>query len=496
VHKNIARALVVMAAGAALSAPGAALSAAGASGAGGPGAAATAAQVARAHSAGTSHGPARPGARLWIARYNGPHNSDDDASSMAVSRDGKTVFVTGTSEKALAGDGPGDYATVAYRTATGARLWVSRYNGPGDSFDQAASVAVSPGGGRVFVTGSSNTRQGGPGDYATVAYRAGTGARLWVARRSGPGNRSGDARSVAVSPDGRTVFVTGYSSSPSGSRGDDYTTIAYRAATGARLWISRYNGPVTGSEDDAFSVAISPAGDRVFVTGSSGNDYATVAYRAATGSQLWVRRYNGPSNTREDGGATSVAVGPGGRTVFVTGTGSGPDSGTGYATIAYRAATGTQLWATRYNAPGGSSRASALTVSRDGSRVFVTGAGDGDYATVAYRAATGAQLWARRYNGPGNFDDFATAVTVSPDGGHVYVTGNSIGAARRYDFATIAYRAATGTQLWARRYNGPGNRGGGGSAVAVSPDGSRVFVTGASTGATTHSDYTTIAYHG
>jgi hypothetical protein len=42
------------------------------------------------------------------------------------------------------------------------------------------------------------------------------------------------------------VFVTG-GSFGAGS-GLDYATVAYRAATGARLWISRYRGPVSGQD--------------------------------------------------------------------------------------------------------------------------------------------------------------------------------------------------------------------------------------------------------
>ena len=125
--------------------------------------------------------------------------------------------------------------------APGSQVWVQRYNGPGNSFDEASSVAVSPGGSRVFVTGES--RGTTTTDYLTVAYSAATGARLWAARYNGPGNGGDTAFSVAVSPGGSRVFVTG------GSRGTrsgaDYATVAYRAATGARLWAARYNGPAT-----------------------------------------------------------------------------------------------------------------------------------------------------------------------------------------------------------------------------------------------------------
>ena len=97
---------------------------------------------------------------------------------------------------------------MAYSAVTGARLWVQRYNGPGNGSDEAYSVAVSPGGSRVFVTGGSRGTRLGP-DYATVAYSAATGARLWVTRYNGPASYDDAARAVAVSPGGRTVYVTG-----------------------------------------------------------------------------------------------------------------------------------------------------------------------------------------------------------------------------------------------------------------------------------------------
>ena len=39
------------------------------------------------------------------------------------------------------------------QTFPGAQLWVKRYSGPGNGFDGARAVAVSPGGGRVFMSG-------------------------------------------------------------------------------------------------------------------------------------------------------------------------------------------------------------------------------------------------------------------------------------------------------------------------------------------------------
>ncbi len=224
-----------MARGIAAVVAGAALSAAGASGTGLPGTAA-AAQVASAGSAGTSPAAAPSGSRLWIARYNGPPGTDNVAASMAVSPDGTRVFVTGWSARVRTGPG-GEFATVGYKTATGARLWAQRYHGPAGGTAEARSVAISPDGTTVFVTGTILNVQRTDYDYVTIAYQAATGAVRWTARYDGPGSPSDDqAYAVAVSRDGRTVFVTGSTASPDRPRGDGSTTIAYRAATGTQRW--------------------------------------------------------------------------------------------------------------------------------------------------------------------------------------------------------------------------------------------------------------------
>jgi hypothetical protein len=85
-------------------------------------------------------------------------------------------------------------------------------------------------------------------------------------------------------------------------------------------------------------------------------------------------------------------------------------------------------------------------VSPDGTEVFVTGSSTGfgrsfDFATLAYDAVNGDELWARRYDGPVNGEDYAWVVTPSPVGGSVFMTGHShgTGAWNDWDYATIAY---------------------------------------------------------
>jgi WD40 repeat protein len=420
---------------------------------------------------------ATPGSQLWATRYN---PGDGFAQALAVSPDGAVVFVTGSSR---ASTGDYDYATVAYDAATGAKLWTRRH----DAGYIALDLGVSPDGSAVFVTGW---------DYVTVAYDAATGATLWT-RRFHPGEI---AEALAVSPDGSAVFVTGVGIDPTTDL--DYATVAYDAATGAKLWSSRYDGPAE-YEDFADALDVSPDGSTVYVTGRSAernsvyDDYATVAFDAETGAMLWARRYDGGANVNPNDRANAIGVSPDGSAVFVTGTSRGRGSSTDYATVAYAATTGAQLWIKRYDGPGNRKEsAAALGVSPDGSAVVVTGGsqgsdGDDDYATIAYDAATGARLWAKRYDGHGE-NDLAEALGVSSDGSIVFVTGRS--RAGDADYATVAYAAATGAELWAAGYDGPGMGDDLARDLGVGPDGSAVFVTGASLGTTSDDDYATVAY--
>lgn len=445
----------------------------------------------------TSAEAATAGAKLWVARYNGPGNAFDEGRDVGVSPDGTRVFVTGPSDAA---PGLTDYATVAYRASSGAKVWARHYNGPTNENDVASALGVSPDGTRVFVTGASESTTGP--DYATVAYDASSGHTLWVARYDAHG-ATDFATSLATSPDGTKVFVTGESRTGKETR-LDYATVAYRASTGRMLWVARYNG-TANAEDSAESISLSPDGNRVFVTGhstgaTSGLDYGTVAYDASTGVTLWSKRYNGAANS--DDLANSLAVSPDGTRVFVTGV-SDHSTGSDSATVAYDASTGATLWVKRYGGPEGISAGGfALGVSPDGATVFVTGTATGltgaEYSTVAYDASRGTKLWVAPYAPNGG----AASLAVSPDGTGVFVTGTSSEPTSGDDYATVAYGASTGAKLWARRYNGSANSDDEPWALALSPDGTAVFVTGVSIGSpctpsncsVNLEDFATVAY--
>ena len=77
------------------------------------------------------------GVAQWTNRYNGPGNSTDSATAVAVDSSGN-IIVTGSSS---GGESGLDFVTIKYSSA-GMALWTNRYNGPGNGYDQATHMAL------------------------------------------------------------------------------------------------------------------------------------------------------------------------------------------------------------------------------------------------------------------------------------------------------------------------------------------------------------------
>ncbi len=385
----------------------------------------------------------------------------------------------------------------ASAAAGGTKLWVAKYTG---GFGPAVSTAASPDGSRVYVTGYSDAGSGERNNFVTIAYNPATGAQLWLASYNSGSYNSGAGfddyvQALAVSPDGTKVFVTGVSSVGT------VATVAYDAATGAQLWKKRFFGGAGAA------ITVSPDSSKVFITGPStypNGDYLTTAYASTGGPRLWTATWAGPDGLND--AANAIGVTPDGSRVIVTGYNVTNVRGYEWLTVAYSASTGAQLWFNGFNAAVGEFEdiPSGLAVSPDGSFVAVTGWGrdsftTGDMPTVAYNMVDGAQLWLGTYRDPRSSDiNVGYAVAVSPDSTKVFVTGtDGLLEPGHRSFETTAFDAATGTLQWATPYDGPPDGIGDnfGTSVAVSGDGSVAVVTGGSQGKFGLGyDFATLAY--
>lgn len=261
------------------------------------------------------------GNEIWVRRYDGPAHDLDVATAVSVDSPGN-LYVTGTS---CSGGTDNDWATIKY-DSSGNELWVRRYNGPGDDWDEPSAIAIDSSG-NICVTGFA-TGRGTSYDYVTIKYYP-NGDTAWVRIYSGAGNLSDWVADLAID-DMNNVYVTG-SSRDSGT-GFDYVTIKYNQ-DGKEIWTRKFNG-ASNDDDYASAIAVDEPGD-VYVTGYSRNsgyfDYATIKYDSA-GNLLLVERYDGLMNSEDV--AEAIAV-DGSGNIYVTGYSYGNGTERDYATVKY-----------------------------------------------------------------------------------------------------------------------------------------------------------------
>jgi hypothetical protein len=365
------------------------------------------------------------GKRLWVARYDGPLNWDDEPCDIAVDVAGN-VFVTGKSDHEFWNE---DYATVKY-DSSGNQLWVARYDDPDSKEDTPVGVVVD-GIGSVYVTGSSE-RHVSPLmndlDYATIKYDS-SGSQLWLARFDC--HYGDEATAISLSPTGG-VIVTGESRGPSPG---DYVTVMYDSS-GSQQWNATYNG-LDNLEDQPVAMVVDANGN-AYVTGWSkslieGNPYqqcATVKY-SSSGSQVWIAKY-----TPGWGSTRPCAIGKDAfGNVYVTAT----NSYDGWVTLKL-SASGSQLWVRNY----GSMWDSAIDMAVDDAGNTYSVGDIKDLGGTALKYDTyGNQQWVASFEAP--VKDVPYGMAADP-WGNVYVAGRSGG------WSVLVKYDSAGNQMWVRSY--------------------------------------------
>ena len=253
------------------------------------------------------------GQRRWTTTVDTAPGRPDGASAMVMSDDGAHIFLVGPSPGP--GGSPG-FAVVALAAADGAVVWQQRIE-----TDATATIrhSIAFADGAVVVTGERDGLSAGPApDYLTTAFDALSGMRLWTDVYDGPIGGVDLPTAAIAGPDGTSVLVTGMSH----GQGYDFATIAYTARTGARRWVSRFDGP--GRNGDApWSAAVDVARGKVYLLGSTyieglGHCHLLLALDGATGEREWSTFRPGQGKR---GAATfsSVSIHPSGTSIYAVG---------------------------------------------------------------------------------------------------------------------------------------------------------------------------------
>src|SRR5947199_363407 len=238
------------------------------------------------------------------------------------------------------------------------------------------------------------------------------------------------------------------------------------------------SGSITGL-DGASGVAVSPDGRTVYATGEVDDALAVFHRDSATGALTFVEmKQDAVDGVDGLNGAKAVAVSPDGAHVYAAGSLEnavavfGRDAATGKLTFI-------EVQREGQNGVLGLFGAKAVTVSLDGANLYVAGGYDDALVVFDRNPETGmltsVQLLEDGVGGVNGLNG-ADAVAVSPDGTHVFVTGSVDNA-----LAVFERDPATGTLTYVERLR-DGIAGVDGlhkaQAVAVSPDGASVYAAG------------------
>ncbi|MEM1202708.1 MAG: beta-propeller fold lactonase family protein [Acidobacteriota bacterium] len=343
----------------------------------------------------------------------------DGARGVAVSPSGDQVYATGNLDDALVvflRDASADDASLDPR-----QILVDSVNGV-FGLDGARGVAASPDGKHVYVTAEID-------DSLTVFTRDASGDVLRytniLSNNIGGVFGLDGAASVAVSPDGYHVFVAGQM--------DDSLAVFSRTATTDDLqFVDLEQNMVAGVNglDGAASVAVSPLGDRVYVASRSDNALA-VFERDGTADDLTFLGsfFDGFDGVDGLARASSVAVSPDGRHVYVTGR---VDDSVAVFERSFEEGFGltfVDAYTDGVDGVDGLNGAEAVALSPSGSLVFV--AGDIDDGIAVFRRQGDGRLDFVEAIAPGPASglDGPVALAVAPDALHVYAAardGDSI----------------------------------------------------------------------
>jgi len=378
------------------------------------------------------------GKRLWARRFTDITNNGH-WGQWSVALDGSgNFYITGQSL---------DRKLLVLKYSPAGLPVVSKYNFSGTPVGSGSSgkaIHVTPDGKSIYVTGEYWNSNNSTWDIVTAKLGKDPDMN-WTSRRIASKHQF--ARAIVVGSNGN-VTVTGQDFD-SEANTYDYLTIKYNAL-GKIEWARTYN---KGTWDEPFSVAVDPGGNAI-VTGSAGSaegtrDFVTVKYSpAGAQSPAWI--YDGAAHALDY--AKTVKTDASGN-VYVAGTSSGAYNWD-IVLLKYDAS-GHKVWTRSYSNLC-NDFFDEMALDKNGN-IYVAGhsgsggSGTWDYLTMKYNP-NGKRAWTKFFNSKYESADMALSLTVDGNA-NVYVTGKSYNGTD-YDTLTVKYDT-NGNMVWSRRYDSP-----------------------------------------
>lgn len=303
-----------------------------------------------------------------------------------------------------------------------------------DGINFPLGVAVSPDGRHAYATGGDDDA------VATFARDPGSSSLSFVGflqNGSGGSTALNEPEGVAVSPDGKNVYVAAFT-------GDAVLTFSRDPTTGVLSFVGEHVDGVGGVDglNGAEGVTTSPDGRNVYVAGNSDDAVAVFSRDPATGALTFVEQQkDGVGGVEGLFGAAYISVSPDGKNAYVTGLDDNAvavfsrDPTTGALTFVEQHVDGV-------GGVDGLQGAFGIASSPDAKNVYVVGFDDNAVAVFSRDSATGALTFVEQHkDGVGGVDGLlgAVLIAVSPDGANVYVTGRDDDAV-----VTFSRNSATG----------------------------------------------------
>src|SRR4030095_8361173 len=354
-------------------------------------------------------------AQTWLGTYNGPGNGDDEITAIC-SDDSGNVYVTGYSLGLSTGY---DITTIKY-AANGQQLWAARYD-EANGEDKAYGIVIDDDAGDLYVCGYVSNGVNNA-DLVLIKYNA-AGTKIWSRAYNNNNGSSDKAMGIVVESPGNYIYLTGSTTTGNNS---DYLTVKYNSS-GSFKWAKTYDN---GGEDNALGIVIDAA-DHIIVTGSSEGstsscDYLTIKY-VSDGNVSWTKRYNGSANGEDK--AMGIVVDAAENYTITGNSMGGAEVGTNDIVTIQYSKNGTVNWTKIYNGEDNLSD-NAFGIKVDNSdNIIITGSTtlfstSQDFITIKY-SQSGIQQWTSVNNISENNSDIAYGITVSNDGSVIYVAGSS-----------------------------------------------------------------------